>query len=70
MKKYLVILESTLTGYSAYIPDLPGCISTGNSKMEVEQNIYEAIQFHLEGMEENGIPIPESKSEAEYLVFA
>ena len=70
MKRYLIILESTPTGQSAYVPDLPGCIATGGTKSEVEQNIYEAVQFHLEGLLEEGLSIPESRSEAETLVFA
>jgi Uncharacterized conserved protein len=49
MKKYLIIVETTETGYSAYSPDLPGCGSTGKTKEEVERNIQQAIQFHLEG---------------------
>jgi len=58
-KKYLVIFEKTRTGYSAYVPDLPGCISTGKTKKEIEQNIQEAIEFHLEGMLLDGEKIPE-----------
>ncbi len=69
MKKYLVIFEKTKTGYSAYSPDIPGCISTGKSKVETEKNIYEAIQFHLEGLKEEGMKIPKRNSEAEVLVF-
>ena len=69
MKKYLIIIEPTSTGFSAYVPDLPGCIATGNTKPEVEQNIFEAVQFHLEGLQEEGLPIPESHSEAQTLLF-
>ncbi len=69
MKKYLIIIETTPTGFSAYAPDLPGCIATGSTKKEVEQNIFEAVQFHLEGLQEEGLPIPESRSEAETLLF-
>ena len=69
MKKFLVIFEKTITGYSAYAPDLPGCISTGKTKSECESNIYEAIQFHIEGMLEEGLSIPEPKSESEILAF-
>lgn len=69
MKKYLIIIETTPTGFSAYVPDLPGCIATGSTKKEIEQNIYEAVQFHLEGLQEEGLPIPESRSEAETLLF-
>ena len=68
MKSYLVIFEKSSTGYSAYVPDLPGCISTGATKEETKDNIQEAISLHLEVMEEDGLSIPESSSEAEMLV--
>lgn len=64
MKKYLVIFEKTSTGYSVYVPDLPGCIATGRTKDEAENNIYNSIEFHLEGLQEEKLIIPESKSEA------
>ncbi|MFH2143687.1 MAG: type II toxin-antitoxin system HicB family antitoxin [Bacteroidota bacterium] len=70
MVKYLVVFEKTDTGYSAYVPDLPGCIATGKTKSTVEKNIIEAIQFHLEGMKEEKIRIPISKTEANTFVFA
>jgi predicted RNase H-like HicB family nuclease len=70
MTKYLVIIEKSATGYSAYVPDLPGCIATGDSKETTEKNIYEAIQFHLEGMEAEGIETPLPVSEAEVMVFS
>ena len=70
MKKFLIIIETTSTGFSAYVPDLPGCVATGSTKAEVEQNIYEAIQFHIDGMKEEGLEIPESRSEAETLLIA
>jgi predicted RNase H-like HicB family nuclease len=70
MRKYVVIFEKTKTGYSAYVPDLPGCIGTGKTKAMTEKNIYEAIQFHLEGLQEEGLPIPKPLSEAENFVFA
>lgn len=59
MKKYLVIYKKTHTGYSAYAPDLPGCISTGTTKKEIEKNMQEAIEFHIEGMLLDGEKIPE-----------
>ena len=68
MKSYLVIFEKSSTGYSAYVPDLPGCISTGSTKEETKRNIQEAIALHLEVMEEDGLNIPENSSEAETLV--
>ena len=70
MKSYLVIYEKSSTGYSAYVPDLPGCISTGATKEETKLNIAEAIELHLEVMQEEGIEIPENNSEAETLTFA
>lgn len=59
MKKYLVVFEKTKTGYSAYVPDLPGCISTGKTRKDTEKNIQEAIEFHIEGMTLDGYKIPE-----------
>ena len=70
MKSYLVIYEKSSTGYSAYVPDLPGCISTGATREETQKNIYEAIELHLEVMAEEGLTVPESSSEAETLVFS
>jgi predicted RNase H-like HicB family nuclease len=64
MRKFLIIIEKTDTGFSAYVPDLPGCIATGSTKKQAEQHIYEAIQFHLEGMKESNIPIPVNRTEA------
>ena len=64
MRKYLIIIEKTETGFSAYVPDLPGCIATGKTKSSVENNLYEAIQFHLEGMKESNLEIPLNKTEA------
>jgi len=69
MVKYIIIIEKTGTGYSAYVPDLPGCIATGKTKAMVEKNMFEAIQFHLEGMKEEHIKIPLPKTEAETFVF-
>ena len=62
MKKYLVIYEKTKTGYSAYVPDLPGCVAVGGNRLEVTQLIHEAIEFHLEGLKEEGVPIPRPHS--------
>jgi predicted RNase H-like HicB family nuclease len=70
MRKYLVIYEKTKTGYSAYAPDLPGVIATGKTKIIVEKNIFEAIQFHIEGLKQEKLKIPKSLAESEVLVFA
>lgn len=58
MSRYAVVIETTGTGYSAYVPDLPGCIATGADLEEVERNIREAIEFHLDGLREDGLPAP------------
>ena len=59
MNKYLAVFEKTKTGYSAYVPDLPGCVSAGKNRIEVEKLIKEAIEFHIEGMTIDGEKIPE-----------
>ncbi len=69
MRKYLVIYEKTKTGYSAYVPDLPGVIATGKTKAMVEKNIFSAIQFHIEGLKEENMRIPKAHAESEMLVF-
>ncbi len=65
--KYLIVIEKTSTGYSAYSPDLPGCVSTGKTREEIEQNMREAIEFHLEGLREEGYKIPEPSSYSVYV---
>ena len=58
MSKYLIVVEETHTGYSAYSPDLLGCVATGKTKDDVENTMKEAIESHLEGLKEEGEPIP------------
>lgn len=65
--KYLIVIEKTKTGYSAFSPDLPGCVATGSTKEEVQNNMKEAITFHLEGMHEESIKIPHPRSFSTYL---
>jgi predicted RNase H-like HicB family nuclease len=67
MKKYLIVIEPTQTGFSAYSPDLPGCVSTGATPAEVERNMREAIAFHLDGLREDGQPVPEPHSYSAYV---
>ena len=62
VKGYAVVIEKAENNYSAYVPDLPGCVSTGASLQELEQMIQEAIEFHLEGMQEESLLIPEPVS--------
>lgn len=63
---YLIVVEQTNTGYSAYSPDLPGCVATGKTREEVERNMREAIEFHLDGLREEGYDIPQPQSYATY----
>ena len=65
--KYLVILEQTKTGYSAYSPDLPGCVATGASREDAEGRMKEAIAFHLDGLHQEGLEIPQPHSLSTYL---
>jgi len=67
MRKYLVIFEKAANNYSAYSPDLPGCVATGATREEVEKNIREAISFHIEGLLADGLPLPEQGSFTEYI---
>jgi predicted RNase H-like HicB family nuclease len=64
MKKFAVVIEKGPNNYSAYVPDLPGCVSTGKTLAEIEKNIREAIEFHIEGMIEDGDSVPEPSSQA------
>ena len=70
MRKYLVVYEKTKTGYSAYAPDLPGVIATGKTKSIIEKNIFDAINFHLQGLKEEKLRIPKASAESEVFVFA
>ena len=65
--KYLYIIEKDKKNYSAYVPDLPGCVATGNSIQEVEAEIREAITFHIEGLREDGSLVPLPSSQVDYV---
>lgn len=65
--KYLVVIEPTATGFSAYSPDLPGCASTGTDREEVERNMQEAVELHLEGLREEGYPVPQPGTSSAYV---
>ncbi len=67
MKRYAVVIERGPNNFSAYVPDLPGCISTGKTIEEIERNIREAIELHLEGIAEDGDPIPEPTTSVSYV---
>jgi predicted RNase H-like HicB family nuclease len=65
--RYAIVIEQADGNYSAYVPDLPGCVATGDTIEEVEREIREAIQFHIAGLTEDGIPVPAPTSRAEYV---
>ena len=68
--RYAVVIEKGEESYGAYVPDLPGCIATGETKDEVKKLIHEAIEFHIEGLKENGESIPEATSSIEIIEVA
>ena len=68
--RYAVVIEKAEGNYGAYVPDLPGCVATGDTIEEVEREIQEAIEVHLEGLRADGLPIPEPSSRVEYVEVA
>lgn len=68
--KYLVVIEKTQTGFSAYSPDLPGCVTTGKTQEEISKNMEEAITFHIEGLQLEGEPVPQPSSTSAYVEAA
>jgi predicted RNase H-like HicB family nuclease len=68
--RYAVVIEQAANNYSAYVPDLPGCVATGSSIAEAEQAIREAIEFHIEGLREDGAAVPQPTSRVDYVEVA
>ena len=68
--KYLVVIEKSASGYSAYSPDIDGCVATGRTREEVERNMSEAIEFHLDGLRQERVAIPQPHSQSLYLQVA
>jgi len=68
--RYAVVIEKAELNFSAYVPDLPGCVATGTTIKEAENEIREAIKFHIDGMKEDGLPIPTPSSAVEYIEVA
>jgi predicted RNase H-like HicB family nuclease len=68
--RYAVVIERAESNFSAYVPDLPGCVTTGDTLEDVERNIREAIAFHLDGLREDGLPIPVPSTVVEYCELA
>jgi len=69
MRRFLIVIEKSKDGYGVYSPDLPGCVAVGGTREETEEKMYEAINFHIEGLQEDGVPIPKSESSAEYMIL-
>jgi predicted RNase H-like HicB family nuclease len=67
MYRFLIVIEKTENNYSAYSPDLPGCVATGKTREETGRNMHEAVEMHIQGMIEDKLPIPESTAYAEYI---
>ena len=65
--RYLIVIEHTSTGFSAYSPDLDGCVATGATHDEVERNMREAIEFHIEGLEAQGLEVPPPRSSSAWI---
>jgi predicted RNase H-like HicB family nuclease len=68
--RYAIVIENAGANFSAYVPDLPGCVATGGTPVEAERAIVEAIELHLEGMRRDGIPIPAASSRVDYVEVA
>lgn len=68
--RYAIVIESAGNNYSAYVPDLPGCVATGSTQEETETHIREAIAFHLDGLKADNMPIPPASSRVDYVEVA
>ena len=68
--RYLIVIEQSATGHSAFSPDLPGCVATGATREETETNMREAIAFHLDGLREDGLTLPQPTSYSTYIEVA
>ena len=67
MYRFLVVIEHAKKNYSAYSPDLPGCVATGKTVKEAEKNMHEALKMHVQGLIEDGVPVPRSQAISEYV---
>ncbi|MFZ5432315.1 MAG: type II toxin-antitoxin system HicB family antitoxin [Calditrichota bacterium] len=68
LRQFLIVIEKAKRNYAAYSPDLPGCIATGRTRKDVEKNMHEAIQIHVAGLIEDGLPIPPSQASAAFVL--
>jgi predicted RNase H-like HicB family nuclease len=69
MHRFLIVIEKTDRNYSAYSPDLPGCVAPGKTRDQVARNMHEAIDMHVRGLLEDKLPVPQSRSSAEYIAI-
>jgi predicted RNase H-like HicB family nuclease len=69
MYRFLIVIEKAKNNYSAYCPDLPGCIATGKTQEETAQNMHQALEIHIQGMLEDNLPIPKGVALAEYIAI-
>jgi predicted RNase H-like HicB family nuclease len=67
MKRYGIVVEKAMSNYAAYVPDLPGCVATGATVEETERRLREAIEIHVKGLREDGLPVPEPSSVVDYV---
>ena len=67
MNRYLIIIEKANSNFSAYSPDVPGCVATGSTRAEAEREMRAALQMHIEGIREDGLPVPESSASVSYV---
>lgn len=67
MYRFLIVIEKTKSNFSAYSPDLPGCVATGKTREEVARNMHEAIELHVRGLREDKLPVPKARAFAEYV---
>jgi predicted RNase H-like HicB family nuclease len=65
--RYAIVIEKAEGNYSAYVPDLPGCVATGETVAETEREIRDAIRFHIDGLKDDGLPVPQPTSIADYV---
>lgn len=70
MRRYAIVLEKAKNNYAAYVPDLPGCVATGKTIKTTERRIRDAIQLHVQGLREDGLPVPKPSSRVEYVEVA
>ena len=70
MSRYVILIEPTTSGFSAYSPDLPGCVATGSTRADVERNMRSAVGFHVEGLRASGQPVPAPSTLASYVDVA